>query len=461
MRLLLPALALVAFGSAAHAQDFIPVSVPDTTVYAEPETVNGTAVTIPIVIDADVTSLMNASADIALTFDPDVLVLTGHTLGDLVPSGCANFGSSSTGRVSVTIACGSSRPFVGGPGVLVTFEGTLVGAGTSPLTISRALFDDGNEASVTNGSALVVTDPDPELAPIGTQEVEEDGSLTVELSVSDIDTPLDSLSLSATASDPSLVAASGFATGPCSGEGAGDDCRLLTITPAPDASGTTTVTVTVSDGDGRSEDTSQSFSLTVTAVNDAPTVAAPIADQETTAGFEPLTLDLSPVFADVDDASLTYAARSSDPTVASVSVEGSALTVTPLTPGDVAVTVSATDAATLTAEDAFELSVLVNVADEPGLSPTTFAVLGNRPNPASAGTRVLLDLPDPAHVRVEVFDAAGRRVRLSADADLSAGAGHAISLDTVSLPAGVYLYRVTASLPGGTETASGQMTVVR
>ena len=47
--------------------------------------------------------------------------------------------------------------------------------------------------------------------------------------------------------------------------------RTVTITPALNQSGTATITLTVTDGDGGTA--SDSFVLTVTAVNDAPTIS--------------------------------------------------------------------------------------------------------------------------------------------------------------------------------------------
>src|SRR4029077_6163806 len=53
--------------------------------------------------------------------------------------------------------------------------------------------------------------------------------------------------------------------------------RTVTVTPAANAFGTATITVTVNDG---TTSTSTTFGLTVTSVNDAPTITA-IADQTT------------------------------------------------------------------------------------------------------------------------------------------------------------------------------------
>jgi len=86
----------------------------------------------------------------------------------------------------------------------------------------------------------------------------------------------------------------------------------LTYTPADNANGTATVSVQLMDSGGVANggmDTSatQTFTITVTPVNDAPTVAAPIADLGVVEGAEPRLdyVDLDDVFDDVDS-TLTY-----------------------------------------------------------------------------------------------------------------------------------------------------------
>ena len=50
---------------------------------------------------------------------------------------------------------------------------------------------------------------------------------------------------------------------------------MLTFTPVADANGAATITVTVNDGQGSNNTTSRSFTVTVNAVNDPPTLNAP------------------------------------------------------------------------------------------------------------------------------------------------------------------------------------------
>ncbi len=80
--------------------------------------------------------------------------------------------------------------------------------------------------------------------------------------------------------------------------------------------------------------------------------------------------------------------------------------------------------------------------------PTSFALRQNEPNPFGSGTTIRFDLPVGAKVRLEVFDAQGRLVRILADERFAAGF-HAVEWDRRDgnghpLRAGVYLYRVRA-----------------
>jgi len=69
---------------------------------------------------------------------------------------------------------------------------------------------------------------------------------------------------------------------------------------------------------------------------------------------------------------------------------------------------------------------------------------GAYPNPFDNRTTILLDVPEPAHVKLEVFDSIGRRVALVGDEAVSAGL-RPYFLDAGGLSAGVYLYRLSAA----------------
>ena len=110
------------------------------------------------------------------------------------------------------------------------------------------------------------------------------------------------------------------------------------------------------------------------AVNRPPRAMGTIPPQVLGIEDAELTLDTAPYFADEDEDGLTFAARSTDPGVAAVSMAGPLLLVTAVGPGTAAVTVTASEAAGLSAEQAFEL----RVADRWGHAATgdTLAALG-------------------------------------------------------------------------------------
>ncbi|HYE94590.1 MAG TPA: T9SS type A sorting domain-containing protein [Rubricoccaceae bacterium] len=95
-------------------------------------------------------------------------------------------------------------------------------------------------------------------------------------------------------------------------------------------------------------------------------------------------------------------------------------------------------------------------ASEPKPPSTAFA-LAVRPNPARDGeARVVLTLGAAQAVRVEAFDALGRRVSILHDGSL-AGGQHAISLDSARLGPGVYLVRAS----GAGFSVTRPLTIVR
>jgi hypothetical protein len=92
--------------------------------------------------------------------------------------------------------------------------------------------------------------------------------------------------------------------------------------------------------------------------------------------------------------------------------------------------------------------------------PTVFALTGIAPNPFGERAVVLLDLPWPAEVTLELYDVAGRRV-LSLQQNQPAGAAQALYIDGRGLVSGVYLFRATAIAAGATRTATGKVVILR
>ena len=96
----------------------------------------------------------------------------------------------------------------------------------------------------------------------------------------------------------------------------------LTLTPAANWSGTATITIKANDG--TVDSAAKTFTLTVSAVNDAPVLAS-VANQ-TTVKNSAKTVTLSGT--DVEGSSLTYSATTSASQI-TIGVSGAVLTLTP------------------------------------------------------------------------------------------------------------------------------------
>ena len=142
----------------------------------------------------------------------------------------------------------------------------------------------------------------------------------------------------------------------------GDNIATLAGTPVNSDVGAINITLTYSDGNAKVSDT---FTLTVTNTNDAPTVAATIADQ-TTAEDAAFSFTIpSDTFADVDtnDTSLTITATGL-PTGLTLTDGVISGTPTNAVVGDHTVTITATDSSNATVTDEMVITV-TNTNDAP------------------------------------------------------------------------------------------------
>ena len=87
-------------------------------------------------------------------------------------------------------------------------------------------------------------------------------------------------------------------------------------------------------------------------------------------------------------------------------------------------------------------------------APAPFRLLPAHPNPFRTEARFTLEVTAPQRVRVEVFDAVGRRVARLHDGPLEAGREHAFTLEAGRIPAGIYLVRAKGEAFSATETVA-------
>jgi hypothetical protein len=236
--------------------------------------------------------------------------------------------------------------------------------GTAVISIS---VSDGNTSTTETFTATVNSVNDaPTISEIVDQSTNEDISTgEIAFDINDVETAASALSLSVDSSNPALAPVSNITLG-----GSGTQ-RTVTITPAANQFGMATITITVSDGGLTS---SESFVLTVNAVNDTPTISS-VADHVTDEDVAVGPIDFT--IADVETAasSLSLSATSSDPAlvpVGNVVFGGSAanrtVTVTPALNqyGLVTITLIVSDGQA-TADSSFLLTVHP-VSDPPTIS---------------------------------------------------------------------------------------------
>lgn len=186
-------------------------------------------------------------------------------------------GDFETAAGSLTLSAASSNPTLipnaniqfGGSGAnrTVRLIPTTNQSGTATITITVS------DGAVTANDTFLVTvsavnDP-PSITDIANQALREDAATpALSFKVSDVETPLTALTVSATSSNPILIPVANVVF---SGSGAS---RSVVVTPAANQFGVATVTVSVTDTEGAIS--SDSFVVTVAGVNDTPTLG-PIA----------------------------------------------------------------------------------------------------------------------------------------------------------------------------------------
>jgi len=181
--------------------------------------------------------------------------------------------SSNTGLVP------SSHVVLGGSGGSRTLTivplPNLSGAATITVTVYDKVWSVSQALTLTVGA---VDDP-PELTNLNDQSTNLNTPSDPQVfGLSDVDTNLDSLVLSAASSDPSLVPAGNIVFGGAGGE------RTVTVTPAADQTGAAVITVTVSDG---MSSASSAYILTVSAVPVSTATPTPTRTPTPTAGPSP------------------------------------------------------------------------------------------------------------------------------------------------------------------------------
>lgn len=284
-------------------------------------------------------------------------------------------------------------------------EDVLVDGNIAYTIITGAATSTDANYSGVNAADVAVTNTDnetggntaPTISDIGNQTANEDTPLSnVPLTVNDAETTAGNLTVTAAWSNTTLFPAGSITFG-----GSGSN-RTISLNPAANQSGTATITVTVDDGaGGQSSDT---FTVTVNAVNDAPTLN-PISNPPAipqNAGAQ--TINLSGISAGGGETqNLTVTAVSSNPAL----IPNPAVTYTsPDSTGTLSYTPVPNQSGTAT--------ITVTVTDDGGIAnggvnttTQTFTVTVNgatSPLPTTPGTAQIVDDPENPGQRVLVIN---------------------------------------------------------
>ena len=201
--------------------------------------------------------------------------------------------------------------------------------------------DPGGLSATATVTLTVTPVNDPPDAEDDEAETLEDEPLVIDVLANDTDVDGDPLR---------IVSATAPAHGTATARAGG-----VRYAPALNYHGQDSFDYTISDPGGLTD--TATVTVTVLPVNDAPEAVGAIPDQPLEEGGEAATLDVASYFTDVDGDALTYAAESSNPAAAAVSVSGSTLTLSAVVRGAATITVTATDPDGLTATQVFGVSV--------------------------------------------------------------------------------------------------------
>ena len=272
-------------------------------------------------------------------------------------------GSDAVGRLGTS---GSARAVMKSARLTAPIEAGDYEYRACVAAVSGESNTENNCSSAVRTTVVLPSNRPPE--PVGTLEPVtirvDEGAVTVDVRGGFRDPDGDALTYGARSSAPTVASVAVFGSG-------------VRVTPVSE--GSAVVTVTATDAGGSNTTATQRFTVTVGTSNRSPEPVGTLGPVTIRVDEGAVTVDVRGGFRDPDGDALTYGARSSAPTVASVAVFGSGVRVTPVSEGSAVVTVTATDAggSNTTATQRFTVTVgTSNRSPEPvgTLGPVTIRV---------------------------------------------------------------------------------------
>jgi len=92
----------------------------------------------------------------------------------------------------------------------------------------------------------------------------------------------------------------------------------------------------------------------------------------------------------------------------------------------------------------YYVNLITGIEGQDDLLPKKFELLQNYPNPFNPVTQIKYAVPKPTHVRLEIYNVLGQRVRTLVDEEKQPGY-YTIDFNAGTLASGFYIYRLEAS----------------
>jgi hypothetical protein len=384
----------------------------------------GTATITVTVSDGTTSTSTSFALTVSVVNDlPTISSIANRTVNEDTTTEAISFtvGDVETTAGSLTVSGSSSNPTLvpnanivfGGSGAsrTVTVTPAATQSGTATITVT---VNDGS-ASTSTSFALTVSataNTPPTITSTANRTINEDTTTgAIGFTVGDVETAAGSLTLSGSSSNPTLVPNANVVFG-----GSGSS-RTVTVTPAANQSGTATIAITVSDGQAS---TTTSFALSVSPVNDAPTLSS-IASQTLAAGGATGAISFTVGDAETAAGNLVVSGSSSSQTLvpnANIAFGGSGTSRT------VTVTPAAGQTGTAT--------ITVSVSDGSAGTSASFVLTVN-----AAGPYVYLPIEAEGATLVSPMAAA-----------LDGNAGHQAFIQTSATDSGTVTYTVNIPVAG-------------
>ena len=224
------------------------------------------------------------------------------TVGDVESLGSLTVTRATSNTAVIPLA----NVVLGGSGANRTVTVSPLASQSGTSTITLTVSDGSLSASTTFDVTVTPIEDPPTISPIADVTINEDAATSaIAFTIGDPDTPVGSLVVTKASDNQSLVPDANIVLG-----GSGSS-RTVTVTPLPNQNGSATITISVTDG---TNVVTETFVVTVTPVNDAPTITA-IADQNTNEDVPTGSIGFTVGDLETAAASLTVTATSDNTTL--------------------------------------------------------------------------------------------------------------------------------------------------